>query len=342
MKRNKALWGCVLAAALLLTGCGGSNGSSSSSGSMSGGMNSSSASGTAAYRTGLGVLTETSDDGNSGKVELIAAAVTLDENGRLADVQFDELESVVTADGTGAVTLPTDDRTKRQKGDDYPLAAVSSLKKGWTEQADAFAKHLTGRTPEEVKAIQTDADGKATDADLLSGCTIRVDQYRDAVAKACTNASALGAAKGDRVSLGVEAENASSDITATDDKDVNAEVDLTVVALTLDADGRVTSAIGDMAEPALTIAADGGVTAPDTVRSKLELGDSYGMRNASSLGKEWYEHSEGYCSYLKGKTEEEVADIPADGSDADLAALCTISIDALQKAAGDAFENASL
>ena len=112
--------------------------------------------------------------------------------------------------------------------------------------------------------------------------------------------------------------------------------------LTVDADGRVTSAIGDMAEPALTIAADGGVTAPDTVRSKLELGDSYGMRNASSLGKEWYEHSEGYCSYLKGKTEKEVADIPADGSDADLAALCTISIGALQKATGDAFENASL
>ena len=197
-------------------------------------------------------------------------------------------------------------------------------------------------TPEQASMLETDKDGKAADADLLSGCTIRVDQYRDAVAKACTNASALGAAKGDRVSLGVEAENASSDITATDDKDVNAEVDLTVVALTLDADGRVTSAIGDMAEPALTIAADGGVTAPDTVRSKLELGDSYGMRNASSLGKEWYEHSEGYCSYLKGKTEEEVADIPADGSDADLAALCTISIDALQKAAGDAFENASL
>ena len=59
--------------------------------------------------------------------------------------------------------------------------------------------------------------------------------------------------------LGVEAENASSDITATDDKDVNAEVDITVVALTLDADGRVTSAIGDMAEPALTVAADGGI-----------------------------------------------------------------------------------
>ena len=185
--------------------------------------------------------------------------------------------------------------------------------------------------------LESDTFGKAVDADLLSGCTIRVDKYRDAVAKACTNASALGAAKGDRVSLGVEAENGSSDITATDDKDVNAEVDLTVVALTLDADGRVTSAIGDMAEPALTLAADGGVSAPDTVRSKLELGDSYGMRNASSLGKEWYEHSEGWCDYLKGKTRTEIAGIPDDGSDADLAALCTISVTELQKAALAAF-----
>ena len=58
------------------------------------------------------------------------------------------------------------------------------------------------------------------------------------------------------------------------------------------------------------------------------------MRNASSLGKEWYEHSEGYCSYLKGKTEKEVADIPADGSDADLAALCTISIELCKRPQG--------
>lgn len=344
-QRQKALLSCAVAAALLLSGCrkGGSNsGSMSSSNAMSGSSGSASTTQTGGWKTGLGILTEASDEARTGTIHTIAAAVLLDGDGKLADVMLDELEVEVTADGKGVVTMPTDYRTKRQKGGDYPLAAASSLKKGWAEQADDFADYLTGMTPEQASMLETDKDGKAVDADLLSGCTIRVDRYRDAVAKACTNASALGAAKGDRVSLGVEAENASSDITATDDKDVNAEVDLTVVALTLDADGRVTSAIGDMAEPALTIAADGGVTAPDTVRSKLELGDSYGMRNASSLGKEWYEHSEGYCSYLKGKTEKEVADIPADGSDADLAALCTISIDALQKAAGDAFENASL
>ena len=339
--RQQALLSWAAAAAVLLAGCRGGSRPGSMSGS-SGSTGSAVTTQTSGWQTGLGVLTETSDEGRTGTIHTIAAAVLLDGEGKVADVMLDELEVELSADSKGAVTMPTDYRTKRQKGDDYPLAAASSLKKGWAEQADDFADYLIGMTPEQASMLETDKDGKAADADLLSGCTIRVDKYRDAVAKACTNAAALGAAKGDRVSLGVEAENASSDITATDDKDVNAEVDLTVVALTLDADGRVTSAIGDMAEPALTIAADGGVTAPDTVRSKLELGDSYGMRNASSLGKEWYEHSEGYCSYLKGKTEKEVADIPADGSDADLAALCTISIDALQKAAGDAFENASL
>ena len=112
------------------------------------------------------------------------------------------------------------------------------------------------------------------------------------------------------------------------------------MALTTDSDGRVTSAIGDMAEPALTVMSDGNVMAPDAVKTKLEQGDSYGMRGASSLGKEWYEHSEGFCSYLKGKTAAEIAKLPAEDSDADLAALCTIDVTALQKAAAKALEEA--
>ena len=179
-----------------------------------------------------------------------------------------------------------------------------------------------------------DKDGKPTDADLLSGCTIAVDRYRDAVTRACANARALGAAKGDRAALGIEAVNGTSDITATDDKDVNAQVDVSIVALTTDADHRVTSAVADMAEPALTVVSDGGVTAPDLVKTKLELGEDYGMRGASALGKEWYEHSEGFCDALKGKTRTEIAGLS--GGDADLKALCTIDITDLQKAALDA------
>ena len=261
-----------MAAALLLTACGKTNAGSGSSGSMSGSSGTSSAqTQTAAWKTGLGVVTEATDQDRAGKIELAAAAVLLDGEGKLESVLLDELEVSVSADSTGHVTLPTDWRTKRQKGDDYPLAEVSSLKKGWAEQADAFASYLIGMTPEQVSMLKVDKDGKPTDADLLSGCTIAVDRYRDAVTRSCANARALGAAKGDRAALGIEAVNGTSDITATDDKDVNAQVDVSIVALTTDADRRVTSAIADMAEPALTVVSDGSVTAPDLIKTKLEL-----------------------------------------------------------------------
>ena len=206
-KIPRMILGCTLAAALALTAC--SRSDSGSSGSMSTNMGGSSsqtgqAGQNAAYRTGLGILTEASDQERTGKIDTIAAAVLLDAEGRVADVMLDEVEISVTGDSTGKVTTPTDTRTKRQKGKDYPLAEVSGLKKGWAEQADAFGSWLEGKTPDEVKKLKTDADGKPTDADLLSGCTIAVDRYRDAVVRACENAQVLGAARGDTVKLGVE------------------------------------------------------------------------------------------------------------------------------------------
>ena len=334
-RTHRALWSCAAAAALLLTACGRAD----SGGSSMSGSSTSSQPQTAAWKTGLGVVTEASDEGRTGKIGLAAAAVLLDGEGKLESVRLDELELSISADGSGRVTLPTDWRTKRQKGEDYPLAAASSLKKGWSEQADAFAEYLVGMTPEQVALLGLDEDGRATDADLLSSCTIAVDRYREAVSRACTAAKALGAAKGDRAALGIEAVNGTSDVTATDDRDLNAEADVSIVALTLDADGRVTSALADMAEPALTVAADGGVTAPDKVRTKLEQGEEYGMRPASALGKEWYEHSEGFCDALKGKDRSEIAGLS--GEDADLKALCTIDITDLQKAALAAMEKPS-
>ena len=289
----------------------------------------------AAYRTGLGILTEASDQERAGKIDTIAAAVLLDAEGRVADVMLDEVEISVTGDSTGKVTMPTDNRTKRQKGKDYPLAEVSGLKKGWAEQADAFSSWLEGKTPDEVKKLKTDADGKPTDADLLSGCTIAVDRYRDAVVRACENAQVLGAARGDTVKLGVEVAEMPQGLAGTDDKDAQVQAKITLAVVTMDENARVTSAIGDMTEPELTVSADGTVSAPrEPVYTKNELGDRYGMRGASSIDKEWYEHSEGFCDALKGKTRTEIAGLS--GGDADLKALCTIDITDLQKAALDA------
>lgn len=327
-KVDRLTLGCILAAALLLQGCWGrDSGSGSSSGSSTEGSTQS-----GAWRTGLGVVNSAEATERAGTITTTAAAVLLDADGRLADVMLDELETSISADNAGTVSMPSDYRTKRQMGEDYPLAAVSSIKKSWAEQADAFADYLTGKTPDEVKALKTDEDGKGTDADLLSGCTIAVEPYREAILRACENAKALGAAQGDRITLGIEAGNGTAGLTGSGNKEVQAQVDTTLAVVTMDEDARVTSAIIDMTEPAVTVGADGTVTPPESVRTKLEQGDDYGMRNASGLKKEWYEQSEGYCDYLKGKNVTEVGKIPADGSDADLLALCTISTQSLHKA----------
>lgn len=339
---HRYIIGCALAAAVLLSGCS-NKGSSSSQSSSSSGSTSASMGGVTSgqnaqgdemsWKTGLEVRSTVSEEDRTGSIQSIAAAVLLDEEGRIVQVTLDEFQCDITADGSGKVEMPSDYTTKRQKGDAYPLANASSIKKGWDEQVDAFGDYLVGMTADEVRKVKTDGEGYPTDPDLVSGCTIKVNGYRDAVAAACENAQPLGAAKGDRLVLGVEAANGSSgDLTAQDDKNVQAQVNITVAVATVDAEDRITSALWDEAEPALTVASDGMMEAPDEVLSKLALGDSYGMRGASSLDKEWYEHSEGLCDYLKGKTPEEVQAIPDDGSQADLAALCTISITDLQKA----------
>ena len=156
-KIPRMILGCTLAAALALTAC--SRSDSGSSGSMSTNMGGSSsqtgqAGQNAAYRTGLGILTEASDQERAGKIDTIAAAVLLDAEGRVADVMLDEVEISVTGDSTGKVTMPTDDRTKRQKGDDYPLAALllsnnfqrRSSKKRWSSKQSSMRRSLRIRS----------------------------------------------------------------------------------------------------------------------------------------------------------------------------------------------------
>ena len=189
----------LAASALLLAGCSGPSSMSSSSGSSSGPMGgtagsagSAGSTSTEGWKAGLAIVSESEAGDAGGEVSTIAAAVLLDGEGRILHTVVDELETQVSA-AEGSLTLPDDLRTKRQKGDgDYPLAAVSEIGKGWADQADALAKHLEGMTASEVAALKTDDEGRAADPDLLAGCTIRIDGYRDAIAKACREAKPIG------------------------------------------------------------------------------------------------------------------------------------------------------
>ena len=88
----------------------------------------------------------------------------------------------------------------------------------------------------------------------------------------------------------------------------------------------------------------------EALSDKTVLGDGYGMKAASGIGKEWFEQAEALEDWCVGKTVEEVVTMPTydkgDGhhtqvpDDVDLKTGCTIDmgsfLGALQKAADNA------
>ena len=132
------------------------------------------------------------------------------------------------------------------------------------------------------------------------------------------------------------------------EEDGLAQVDSTVVAVTVDADGKILKCAIDAAQTKINFSKAGEVTTDlkATFKSKQELGTEYGMGKASGLGKEWNEQATALADYVVGKTVEEVKAIAVDETtaptDAELTSSVTIKIGgyiaAIEKAVANAQE----
>lgn len=130
------------------------------------------------------------------------------------------------------------------------------------------------------------------------------------------------------------------------DEDGTAQADATVVAVTVDDNGVITNCVIDHAQTAIAFSKDGKIVTPlDTVvPGKQELGDAYGMKKASSIGKEWNEQATALSDYVIGKTVAEVKGIAVNEegapTDEDLASSVTVGIggyvNAIEKAVANA------
>jgi hypothetical protein len=62
--------------------------------------------------------------------------------------------------------------------------------------------------------------------------------------------------------------------------------------------------------------------------AKNELGDAYGMKKASAIGKEWYEQAAAFADYCLGKTVSEVKGtaLTQDGTAADTDLASSVSV----------------
>ncbi|MBR5510251.1 MAG: hypothetical protein IKV59_09385, partial [Lachnospiraceae bacterium] len=94
----------------------------------------------------------------------------------------------------------------------------------------------------------------------------------------------------------------------------------------------ITSCLIDAVQSKVAFDTTGAVAGevPGNVLSKNELGEQYGLKKFSPIGKEWNEQTAAFCAYVTGKTIEEAAGIAVDEgtvpTEADLVSSVTIRI----------------
>ena len=206
-------------------------------------------------KTGLAVISEIKADEHNPsdtalEIDSVAAAVTVDADGKIVDVKIDEAQTKpdLTKDNGNV----TDLRTKLAKKEDYAMKAASPIQKEWYEQVAAFEAWAKGKTADEVKA-GVDAEGNPTDADLKAGCTIKANGFTEVVAKAMASATDMGAKATDTLRLSVTTEK------YYESNETNLQYDSNYAAVTFDAEGKITSCLIDASQAKCSIA-DGKFT----------------------------------------------------------------------------------
>lgn len=89
-------------------------------------------------------------------------------------MQDDQLKEV-------EVDETTKDTTKKTLKENYQMKAASSIGKEWNEQAQFFEQYVQKNG---IDKITLNDEGKAENPDILTGCTIRIDGFIEAIKNA--------------------------------------------------------------------------------------------------------------------------------------------------------------
>jgi len=270
-----------------------------------------------AVKTGLAVITSAAKSKDAGdangvaQADSLVAAVTVDDAGTIIKCVIDQAQTKIEFSKEGKIVTPLDTVfvAKKEMGTNYGMGKASGIGKEWNEQAEAFADYVVGKTVEEVKGIAVNEEGVPTDEDLASSVTVHVTDFIEAIEKAAANAQAIGASADDKLGLGVVTGIAKSKDAAEEDGLAQAYTYYT--ATTFNADGVITSSIIDASQTNINISKEGKITSDINAafQTKNELGDAYGMKKASAIGKEWNEQAQAFAEYVVGKTMDEVKGI---------------------------------
>lgn len=305
----------------------------------------------AAVKTGLSIVPSftsskdaAADAEGLAQIDTTFTGVMLDADGKIVNCVIDVAQVKIKFDATGKITsdLTAPVLTKNQLGDEYGMRNASAIGKEWNEQAAAFAAYCIGKTADEVAGIAVDERNHPTDADLTAGATMAIGDMIKGVVAACENAQDLGARATDTLGIATAIDLVGRSKDAADDADGAGYSYAHYAAVTLNADGQITSAALNASQFQVNFDKEGKITTDLTAAQldKQQLKDDYGMRKASAIGKEWYEQADFFAEYAKGKTADEILSIAVDESghstDADVLTGATVTIDSFQRVIADA------
>ena len=292
-----------------------------------------------AVKTGLSFVTDLSgskdasaEGDGAAQADMTLVAVAVGDDGVIVDCVIDQIKSKITFSTEGALTTDpaTTFASKNVLGDEYGMRKASSIGKEWNEQAAAVADFAKGKTVEELKGVAVDESGMAADADLAASATVYIGNFISGIEEAVNNEEHRGAAAGDVLALTSATDMAKSkDATAEEEGLAQAYASAAVVTTNGD---TVTSCYIDAVQANVNFDAAGKITTDLTTvpATKNALGDEYGMKKASTIGKEWNEQMASFCEYVTGKTADEIKGIAVNEetapTDADLAASVTVKI----------------
>lgn len=149
---------------------------------------------TAMAATGLGSVTSvklTPAGASAGNVSVntTMCAVTLDDAGKIVAVQFDVVQPAGAFDATGAAAeFNATPQTKNEIKEGYGMKAISPIGLEWYEQMDKLEDWCIGKTVEQVLSMELNEKGVPTDADLVSGCTVHINDQLVSLQKAAASA----------------------------------------------------------------------------------------------------------------------------------------------------------
>ncbi len=148
------------------------------------------------------------------------------------------------------------------------------------------------------------------------------------------------------VKTGLSVVTSLSGTDATADAAGTAQADITIVAVTVDADGVINSCVIDQIQGKNTFSATGEITTEATeFPSKNELGENYGMVAWGGAVAEWDAQAAAVANFAVGKTIDEVMTTAIDeagmAADVDLASQATIHIGGLVSGIEAAVANAT-